>query len=262
MGWGAAVAVLAAVAGGVAGGAVAIAAPAVLAPQAPVVADAAPQILPVVDRTLAAADPAVAPSATAVPDGAAAAVETPAPSGAEAAAADLVASAASPAASCPANVTGATPGAPATVSAAGVAGTTSADLDAFAAAYNAQRVANCLAPVPPANFRYDACMEARLFWMAEDPSSDSGSAWGHIGSQRSDGLPSVGCDGNLAGGMNNVGTTFARKWWDSSGHRISVYAPAYTGSLASVCIYFAVTHGGVPDEPAAFARAAARWGSC
>ena len=78
---------------------------------------------------------------------------------------------------------------------------------------------------------------------------------------RSDGLPSVGCDGNLAGGYNNVGETFARKWWDSLGHRISVYNPDYTGSVASVCIYFAVSHGGVPDEPYAFTRAPRRAGA-
>jgi hypothetical protein len=32
--------------------------------------------------------------------------------------------------------------------------------------------------------------------------------------------------------------------------------------MDGVCVYFAVTHGGVPDEPVAFARAAARWGAC
>lgn len=154
------------------------------------------------------------------------------------------------------------PGAPSKVSPKGVLGTTTADLASFAQAYNAKRVAACLKPIPPANFRYDACMEARLFWIAEDPSTDPTSAWGHIGTVRSDGVPSVGCDGNLAGGMNNTGETVARKWWDSTGHRSSLYRPTYTGSTSSVCIFFAMTHGGVPNEPAAFTRAAARWGSC
>jgi len=105
-------------------------------------------------------------------------------------------------------------------------------------------------------------MEDRLFWMAEDPSTDPASAWGHVGSVRSDGVPSVGCDGNLAGGSNNTGTTVAQKWWDSSSHRTSLYKPSYTGSTAGVCILFAMTHGGVPNEPYSFTRAAARWVSC
>jgi hypothetical protein len=159
-------------------------------------------------------------------------------------------------------VSGLTGSAPAAVSPQGVAGTTTQDLQGFAQAFNDKRVANCLPPIPPANFRYDQCMEARLFWMAEDPSTDPASAWGHVGSVRSDGVPSVGCDGNLAGGMNNTGDTVARKWWDSIAHRTSLYKPSYTGSTASVCIYFAMTHGGVPDEPTAFVRAAARWASC
>jgi hypothetical protein len=163
---------------------------------------------------------------------------------------------------CGGTVSGITNSAPSAVSPKGVHGTTTADLISFAQAFNDKRVANCLKPIPPANFRYDACMEARLFWIAEDPSTDPSSAWGHIGTQRSDGVPSVGCDGNLAGGMNNTGETVARKWWDSTAHRASLYKPSYTGSTASVCIYFAMTHGGVPDEPYAFVRAAARWGSC
>jgi hypothetical protein len=105
-------------------------------------------------------------------------------------------------------------------------------------------------------------MEQRLFWMAEDPSTDPMSAWGHIGSVRSDGLPSVGCDGNLAGGSGNTGATVAQKWWDSTSHRTSLYKPTYTGSTANVCILFAMTHGGVPNEPLAFSRAAARWTTC
>ncbi|HWH25791.1 MAG TPA: hypothetical protein VNT53_04015 [Pseudolysinimonas sp.] len=164
--------------------------------------------------------------------------------------------------SCPANVGGSVGSAPGITSAGGVAGTTSADLASFALAYNSIRTANCLPAVPLANFRYDACMEQRLFWMAEDPSTDPSSAWGHIGSVRSDGVPSVGCDGNLAGGTNNSGATVANKWWVSIPHRTSLYKPTQTGSTAGVCIYFAMTHGGVPDEPYAFARAAARWGGC
>jgi len=161
--------------------------------------------------------------------------------------------------SCPAAITGQTAGAPGVISPLGVGGTTSDDLQSFAEGYNAIRVANCLAPVPFANIRYDSCMEQRLFWMAEDPSTDPMSAWGHIGSERSDGLPSVGCDGNLAGGSNNTGASVAQKWWDSTGHRTSLYKPTFTGSTANVCILFATTHGGVPNEPYVFLRAAARW---
>lgn len=163
---------------------------------------------------------------------------------------------------CPAAIGGSTPGAPGRTSAQGVGGTTSSDLQSFAERFNAIRVANCLPPVPLSNIRYDSCMEDRLFWMAEDPSTDPMSAWGHIGSQRSDGVASVGCDGNLAGGSNNSGSTVAQKWWDSSSHRSSLYKPTYTGSTAGVCILFAMTHGGVPNEPYSFTRAAARWVNC
>lgn len=164
--------------------------------------------------------------------------------------------------SCPGPVGGATNGAPGVTSSGGVAGTTSADLASFAVTYNAIRVANCLQPVPMSHFRYDSCMETRLFWMAEDPSTDPLSAWGHMGSVRSDGVPSRGCDGNLAGGYGNTGATVAQKWWNSTAHRNSLYKPTYTGSTAGVCIYFAMTHGGIPDEPYAFTRAAAKWGGC
>lgn len=164
--------------------------------------------------------------------------------------------------SCPGNVGGSTGGAPSRVSGGGVQGTTSDDLASFAAAFNAIRVANCLYPVPMSNIRYDACMEDRLFWMAEDPSTDPASAWGHIGSQRSDGVPSYGCDGNLAGGTGNTGATVAQKWWNSTSHRNSLYRPTITGPVGGVCIYFAMTHGGVPNEPYSFTRAAARWGGC
>ena len=112
------------------------------------------------------------------------------------------------------------------------------------------------------HIRYDRCMETRLVWMAEDPSTDPMSAWGHMGSQRSDGVPSRGCDGNLAGGSGNTGATVAQKWWDSTSHRLSLYKPSYTGSMAGVCIYFAMTHGGIPNESHGFTRAAARWGGC
>jgi hypothetical protein len=105
-------------------------------------------------------------------------------------------------------------------------------------------------------------METRLVWMAEDPSTDPMSAWGHMGSQRSDGVPSRGCDGNLAGGSGNTGATVAQKWWDSLSHRLSLYKPSNTGSTAGVCIYFAMTHGGIPNESHGFTRAAARWGGC
>jgi hypothetical protein len=164
--------------------------------------------------------------------------------------------------SCPGNVGGAPGGAPGVTSAGGVGGTTSGDLASFASTYNAIRVANCLDPVPMSNFRYDSCMEQRLFWMAEDPSEDPMSAWGHMGSVRSDGVPSVGCDGNLAGGSGNTGATVATKWWNSTSHRKSLYRPTYAGGMGGVCIYFAMTHGGIPNEGSSFTRAAARWGGC
>ena len=163
---------------------------------------------------------------------------------------------------CPSAIGGSTAGAPGRTSSLGVAGTTSGDLQSFAEQYNAIRVANCLPPVPMSNIRYDSCMEDRLFWMAEDPSTDPMSAWGHIGSVRSDSVPSVGCDGNLAGGSNNSGATVAQKWWDSSSHRTSLYRPSITGSTGGTCILFAMTHGGVPNEPYSFTRAAARWVNC
>jgi len=163
---------------------------------------------------------------------------------------------------CPANVGGSTGGAPGRTSAGGVAGTTSGDLASFAAAYNAIRVANCLQPVPMSHIRYDSCMETRLFWIAEDPSPDVNSAWGHMGSVRSDGVPSVGCDGNLAGGSGNTGATVAQKWWNSLSHRASLYRPTFSGSTANVCINFAMVHGGLPNDGYGFTRAAARWVSC
>ena len=148
------------------------------------------------------------------------------------------------------------------VSPLGVGGTTAADLAEFAAEFSKVRQAHGLRAIPLSQFRYDPCMEQRLFWIAEDPSTDMASAWGHIGTKRSDGVPSVGCDGNLAGGRNNTGKVVADKWWASVPHRTSLYRPGYTGSLAGVCIYFAMTHGGVPNESASFIRAAARWGAC
>ena len=143
-----------------------------------------------------------------------------------------------------------------------ITGTTTGDIQSFSATMNAIRAQNCLDPIPSGNFRYDSCMEQRLFWMAEDPSTDPNSAWGHMGSVRSDGVPSRGCDGNLAGGSGNSGATVASKWWASLEHRLSLYRPSYAGSTGGVCIYFAMSHGGVPNEPSSFTRAAARWGSC
>ncbi|MEP6843979.1 MAG: hypothetical protein ABJA11_10675 [Pseudolysinimonas sp.] len=143
-----------------------------------------------------------------------------------------------------------------------ITGTTTGDIQSFSSTYNAIRAQNCLDPIPSGNFRYDSCMEQRLFWMAEDPSTDPSSAWGHMGSVRSDGVPSRGCDGNLAGGSGNSGATVASKWWTSLEHRLSLYRPSYAGSTAGVCIYFAMSHGGVPNEPSSFTRAAARWGGC
>ena len=142
----------------------------------------------------------------------------------------------------------------------GVGGTTSSDLDQFAREYNAIRVADCLPPIELSKFHYDSCMEARLFWMAEDPSPDPASAWGHMGSVRSDGIPSTGCDGNLAGGKSNTPAIVAQKWWDSLPHRATLYRPE--DAVGGVCIYFAMTHGGVPNEAEDFVRAAARWDQC
>ncbi len=161
--------------------------------------------------------------------------------------------------SCPGNVGGSVPGAPGITSAGGVGGTTTDDLQSFAATFNAIRVANCLEPVPMSNFRYDSCMEQRLFWIAEDPSPDVNSAWGHNGTPRSDGLPAVGCDGNLAGGYGNTGATVAQKWWNSASHQKSLYRPSYAGSTSGVVICFAMVHGGLPSDGYGFTRAAARW---
>jgi hypothetical protein len=161
--------------------------------------------------------------------------------------------------SCPGDAGGGVGGAPGASSAQGVPGTTSDDLASFAYAYNSIRVANCLDPIPYGNFYYDSCMEARLFWMAESPSPDPLDAWGHEGSTRIDGVPSTGCDGNLAGGSGNTGATVASKWWESSAHRASLYRPG--SSIGGACIAFAMTHGGI-DEPYSFTRAAARWVGC
>lgn len=176
---------------------------------------------------------------------------------AEEAAAEIAAAAAAAAApACPAG-SASVGGAPARVSALGVSGTTSDDMASFAAQFNAIRSANCLEPV--VSIFYDSCMEDRLFWMAESPSPDPLDAWGHAGSVRIDGVPSVGCDGNLAGGSGNTGDIVATKWWDSQAHRESLYRPGASG--AGACIAFAMTHGGI-DEPYSFVRAAARWVSC
>ncbi|WP_341953932.1 hypothetical protein [Salinibacterium sp. TMP30] len=161
--------------------------------------------------------------------------------------------------SCPGNVGGGVSGAPSRSSAQGVPGTTSGDLSSFAYAYNSIRVSNCLQPIPLSNFRYDSCMEDRLFWMAESPSSNPLDGWGHNGTARSDGVPAWGCDGNLAGGSGNSGATVASKWWESGAHRASLYRPG--ASIGGACIAFAMTHGGI-DEPYGFTRAAARWTWC
>ncbi|WP_307842842.1 hypothetical protein [Salinibacterium sp. NK8237] len=160
---------------------------------------------------------------------------------------------------CPTAVGGSVSGAPSRTSSQGVAGTTSGDLSSFAYAYNAMRVANCLQPIALSNFYYDSCMEERLFWMAESPSSNPLDGWGHNGTTRSDGVAARGCDGNLAGGTGNSGATVASKWWYSAAHQASLYRPGT--STSGVCIAFAMTHGGV-DEPYSFTRAAARWTYC
>lgn len=153
----------------------------------------------------------------------------------------------------------------------GVGGTTSGDIRSFSASFNAIRAAHCLQPIASNNFRYDSCMEQRLYWMAEDPSTNPLNTWGHSGVRSlapdangvyySNAVPAKGCDGNLAGGSGNSGATVAQKWWDSLSHRASLYRPS-VGSTAGVCIYFAMTHGGVPGESSGFTRAAARWSGC
>ncbi|HEX4443524.1 MAG TPA: hypothetical protein VHZ81_08110 [Galbitalea sp.] len=168
---------------------------------------------------------------------------------------------------CPAAISGTTAGAPSAVSVDDIPGTTTADINSFATEYNAIRVANCLTPIAFADIRYSTCLEQRLFWMADDPSSDPLSAWGHTGvAKRSDGVAIVGCDGDLAGGTGYTGASVAEAWWDSIDHRNSLYQPLTTGSLANVCIYFAMTHGGYnnpgPNEPYSFTRSAAYWSSC
>jgi hypothetical protein len=168
---------------------------------------------------------------------------------------------------CPAAIGGSTAGAPGASDAEGVPGTTSADINSFAAEYNALRVANCLAPMPLANIRYSDCLQQRLWWMADDPSTNPLSAWGHTGTAvRSDGVPIVGCDGDLAGGTGYTGASVADAWWASLDHRASLFQPSYTGSMANVCIAFAMSHGGInvpaPNEPYSFTRSAAYWYSC
>jgi hypothetical protein len=168
---------------------------------------------------------------------------------------------------CPAAITGTTGGAPSPVSANDIPGTTSADLQQFADEYNSIRVANCLTPVPYANIRYSDCLQQRMFWMADDPSTNPESAWGHTGTaKRSDGVPIVGCDGDIAGGSGITNADVAIEWWNSIDHRDSLYQPAYSGSLDNVCIYFAVSHGGYnvpsPNEPYTYTRAASYWQTC
>lgn len=190
-------------------------------------------------------------------------------SGAASSAADRRAAAVAAGVSCPAagGGGGSAPGG----SESGIGGTTSGDIQSFSATLNAIRADNCLQPIASGNFRYDSCMEQRLYWMAEDPSTNPGNTWGHSGVRSiapdadgvyySDSVPAKGCDGNLAGGSGNSGATVAQKWWDSLAHRASLYRPSVT-STGGVCIYFAMTHGGVPGESSGFSRAAARWGGC
>jgi hypothetical protein len=166
---------------------------------------------------------------------------------------------ASPAAAVPCSGTDGGTGygtAPALVSAGGVSGTTTEDLASFAATYNRIFIDNCLGFIPPANFHYDQCLQDRLFWIAEDPSTDPASAWGH-NAPRSDGAAFVGCDGNLAGGFGYTGKTAADMWWMSPSHRASLFRPGSTANHASICVGFAMTHGGVPDEPGGFSRVSA-----
>jgi hypothetical protein len=141
--------------------------------------------------------------------------------------------------------------------------TTASDLASFASSMNAIRVANCLPPIPLANYRFSSCLQARLLWIAEDPSPNVNSAWGHKGTVRSDGVPEpADCDGNLAGGSGNTGAVVAQKWWASPDHQASLYRPSYVGSTAHVCIQFAMVHGGLPNDGYGFTRAAAVWASC
>ena len=172
-----------------------------------------------------------------------------------------------PTPTCPSAIGGSTAGAPGASDASGIPGTSSADLASFASQYNAIRVANCLTPVPFANIRYSSCLQQRVWWIADDPSTDPLSAWGHTGTAvRSDGVPIVGCDGDLAGGTGYTGASVATAWWNSADHRASLYQPPFAGSLAHVCIAFAISHGGVsvpgPNEPSSFTRAAAYWYGC
>jgi hypothetical protein len=142
----------------------------------------------------------------------------------------------------------------------GVSRTTDDDLQSFAHEYNAIRAENCLPLFPVEAFRFDDCIEDRLVWMAEDPSTDPLSAWGHRGSVRSDGVADVGCDSNLAGGTDNTGAIVAHRWWDSAPHRAALYAPEL--DVTGLCVRFGMAHGGSPDEPASLARAGASLGNC
>ncbi|ROS52968.1 hypothetical protein [Frigoribacterium sp. PhB24] len=147
--------------------------------------------------------------------------------------------------------------------ASGATGTTGADLHAFRTAYEDQREAACLGALPAANVRHDPCLEQYLFWVAGDPSPDPLSAWGHKGEVvRSDGVPPVGCDGNLAGGTGTTGDVAAAKWWASAPHRAAVYRPDFRGDLAHACVGFASVHGGLPDDSPDFVRSASRWFAC
>jgi hypothetical protein len=168
----------------------------------------------------------------------------------------------SPPQSCPADVTGDPSTVPGTIAEDGLQGTTNQDLANFALEYNANRIANCLPPIALANIRFDKCLSDRMFWIAEDPSTNPSSAWGHD-LPRSDGAKMRGCDGDIAGGLGDTGTTAADKWWQSTDHRASLYQPKWgNDSYSNVCIGFAIVHGGLPLGTDSMSRESARWEDC
>lgn len=143
-----------------------------------------------------------------------------------------------------------------------VLGTSAADLAEFATAFNRLRTEACADPLPLGSFRIDPCLEEHLFWIAEDPSTDPGSAWRGRGAVRSDGVPEAGCAGSLAGGFGETATSVAEKWWASPAHRLVLFRPDGTSDASDACVDFAMVHGGVPDESHDFVRASARWRDC
>lgn len=143
-----------------------------------------------------------------------------------------------------------------------IVGTSGDDLAAFAAAFNSLRTAACADALPLANFRIDTCLEEHLFWIAEDPSTDPGSAWRGRGAVRSDGAPETGCAGSLAGGFGDTAASVAAKWWAAPAHRLVLFRPDAATDAANGCVDFAMVHGGVPNETHDFVRASARWRDC